>query len=87
MTKIEVGKKYRFSVLWSISNNSTVLKQTYKAKYIFLHYRDGKEVKNVIHHESRKQIFTYVTGYVQEIKHGDHCTAIILKNEKIEFSI
>jgi hypothetical protein len=84
MTKIEIGKTYKFTIDFSIYNGSVFLTQRYAGKQVFLHYKNYKGVNtDLIYHDSFVNTYKIIIGKVQEIELGKSCSIITLTEDSI----
>jgi hypothetical protein len=90
MTKIEVGKTYKFEIYFSTKVGRVVLRQTDERSggYIFLHFFAVTIMVNLYDHSLFDRIAhpSYAIGQVGRIVRNDVSTAIVLvDNDKLKF--
>jgi hypothetical protein len=84
MTRIEIGKTYKFDIFWSPANASFILRYRHDNKPVFLNYKNALgTVKNLIHHDLCQYVTRCVSGEVIEIDRYDLYNAIMLSEESV----
>jgi hypothetical protein len=82
MTKIEVGKTYKFQVHMDARSDLIQINGDYKQRYIYLEYSNLGRIRNLRQHENKKGATKFVIGKVEKIYFYTDYVDIVLYNDK-----